>query len=192
MCLIQQHSGHDRGVNWASFHPSLPLIVSGADDRQVKLWRMNETKAWEVDTMRGHTNNVSCTIFHPKQELIISNSEDRSIRVWDVSKRINLQTFRRDSDRFWILAAHPEQNLLAAGHDSGMMVFKLERERPGYCTNKNMLFYVKDRFLRMQHLDTKRDLPLMAWQRGGSSRSPNAATGTAGPRGVQVAWLCSL
>lgn len=33
--------GHDRGVNWASFHPSSPLIVSGADDRQVKLWRMS-------------------------------------------------------------------------------------------------------------------------------------------------------
>ncbi len=33
--------GHDRGVNWVSFHPTLPLIVSGADDRQVKLWRMN-------------------------------------------------------------------------------------------------------------------------------------------------------
>jgi len=33
--------GHDRGVNWAAFHPTLPLIVSGADDRQVKLWRMN-------------------------------------------------------------------------------------------------------------------------------------------------------
>lgn len=24
-----------------AFHPTLPLIVSGADDRQVKLWRMN-------------------------------------------------------------------------------------------------------------------------------------------------------
>jgi coatomer protein complex subunit alpha (xenin) len=33
--------GHDRGVNWAAFHPTLPLIVSGADDRQVKLWRYN-------------------------------------------------------------------------------------------------------------------------------------------------------
>ena len=33
--------GHDRGVNWCAFHPTLPLIVSGADDRQVKLWRMN-------------------------------------------------------------------------------------------------------------------------------------------------------
>ena len=36
--------GHDRGVNWANFHPSMPLIVSGADDRQVKLWRMNDNK----------------------------------------------------------------------------------------------------------------------------------------------------
>jgi len=33
--------GHDRGVNWASFHPTQPLIISGADDRQIKLWRMN-------------------------------------------------------------------------------------------------------------------------------------------------------
>ena len=36
--------GHDRGVNWASFHPNMPLIVSGADDRQIKLWRMNDNK----------------------------------------------------------------------------------------------------------------------------------------------------
>ena len=35
--------GHTRGVNWASFHRSSPLIVSGADDREVKLWRMNGT-----------------------------------------------------------------------------------------------------------------------------------------------------
>ena len=33
--------GHDRGVNWAAFHPTLSLIVSGPDDRHVKLWRIN-------------------------------------------------------------------------------------------------------------------------------------------------------
>ena len=47
----------------------------------------------------------------------MSNSEDKSIRVWDMSKRTGVQTFRREHDRFWILAAHPEINLLAAGHD---------------------------------------------------------------------------
>lgn len=28
-----------------------------------------------------------------------------------------VQTFRREHDRFWILSAHPDINLLAAGHD---------------------------------------------------------------------------
>ena len=37
--------GNGRGVNCASFHPTLRLIVSGADYRQIKLWRMNDTKA---------------------------------------------------------------------------------------------------------------------------------------------------
>eukprot|EP00493_Phyllostaurus_siculus_P025914 UN26259 len=125
--VIVKHvlEGHTRGVNWAAFHPSMPLIVSGADDREVKLWRMNETKVWEVENNRGHTNNVSCVCFHPKTDFIISNSEDRSIRVWDMTKQKNWKTWRRDSDRFWILAAHPRLNLIAAGHDSGFFVFKL-------------------------------------------------------------------
>lgn len=33
--------GHSRGVNWATFHPTLPLIISCGDDRLIKLWRMN-------------------------------------------------------------------------------------------------------------------------------------------------------
>ncbi|RYG57068.1 hypothetical protein EON66_01310 [archaeon] len=44
---------------------------------QIKLWRMSETRAWEVDTFRGHVNNVSCALFHPKNDLVISDSEDR-------------------------------------------------------------------------------------------------------------------
>ena len=55
------------------------------------------------------------------QDIIVSNSEDKSIRVWDMSKRTGVQTFRREHDRFWILAAHPEVNLLAAGHDRCLM-----------------------------------------------------------------------
>ncbi len=36
--------GHDRGVNWAAFHPTMPCVISGADDRQIKLWRMSDNK----------------------------------------------------------------------------------------------------------------------------------------------------
>ncbi|KAG6408792.1 hypothetical protein SASPL_131815 [Salvia splendens] len=161
--------GHDRGVNWASFHPTLPLIVSGADDRQVKIWRMNDTKAWEVDTLRGHMNNVSCVLFHARQDIIVSNSEDKSIRVWDATKRTGLQTFRREHDRFWILSAHPDMNLLAAGHDSGMIVFKLERERPAFSVSGDSVFYVKDRFLRTFEYSTQKDTQLIPIRRPGSN-----------------------
>ena len=88
------------------------------------------------------------------------------MRVWDMAKRTCLHTFRRDHDRFWIMAAHPEQNVFAAvrpncssvafgdlifffsqGHDSGVLVFKLERERPAFCVHRGkrqtLLFYVK-------------------------------------------------
>jgi len=159
--------GHDRGVNWAAFHPTLPLIVSGADDKQVKMWRMNDTKAWEVDTMRGHVNNVSCVMFHPKQDLIVSNSEDKSIRVWDMNKRIASQTFRREHDRFWVLSIHKDANLVAAGHDSGLVVFKLEKERPAYAlAGKGNLFYIsitpsKERYLRRFEFATSRDTSLL-------------------------------
>lgn len=179
--------GHTRGVNWASFHPTLPLIVSGADDRQVKLWRMSDAKAWELDTFRGHLNNVSCAIFHPRKDLIITDSEDKTIRVWDLNRRTCLHTFRRDADRFWILTAHPSINLIAAGHDSGMLVFKLERERPAYQSTEQTLVYTKDRFLRMLDFNNGRDMPLVAVR-----QAPASIFDTVGGMGVGFGGPVSL
>jgi len=165
--------GHDRGVNWASFHPTLPLIVSGADDRLIKLWRMNDSKAWEVDTLRGHFNNVSCVMFHPKKELILSNSEDRTIRVWDVTKRTGIHTFRRENDRFWIITAHRTSNLIAVGHDAGMVVFKLDCERPlSMCTN-NTLYVVQERNVQVVNTDSS---GMKGTQIASCRRPPNAMT----------------
>ncbi|CAA7057516.1 unnamed protein product [Microthlaspi erraticum] len=104
---------------------------------------MNETKAWEVDTLRGHMNNVSSVMFHAKQDIIVSNSEDKSIRF----------TLRL--------------NLLAAGHDNGMIVFKLERERPAFALSGDSLFYCKDRFLRFYEYSTQKDSQVIPIRRPG-------------------------
>jgi coatomer protein complex subunit alpha (xenin) len=72
-----------------------------------------------------------------------------SSKVWDLNKRTSVQSFKRENDRFWVIAAHPEINLFAAGHDNGVMVFKLERERPASTVYQNQLFYVtKDKQVR--------------------------------------------
>ena len=64
---------------------------------------------------------------------------------------------RREHDRFWIIAAHPTLNLFAAGHDSGMVVFKLERERPAHAVHGNLLYYVKEKYLRKLDFTTQKD-----------------------------------
>lgn len=142
--------GHDGGVNWADFHPTQPLVISGGDDRTVKVWRTAETRAWELDTCRGHTNNVTCVLFHPQSKLIVSVSDDKTLRTWDLESRALVSTYRRDSDKFWNVSAHPTVNLLGATHDSGVMIFKLARERPAHAITPggNVLFVTPQKVLK--------------------------------------------
>jgi len=137
------------GVNWVSFHPTLPVLVSSSDDHQVKVWRFDEDSAWEVDCCIGHHAQVSCVMFNSQASFILSASEDGSVRVWDVVKRTCLESFHHENDKLWSLAVHPSESLFAVGHDSGLMVFKLERERPPYCVRKNHVVYMKDKQLRL-------------------------------------------
>lgn len=55
--------GHEKGCNWACFHPTTNIIASGSDDRKIKLWKYTNEVAWEHSTILGHKNNVSCLLF---------------------------------------------------------------------------------------------------------------------------------
>jgi len=67
---------------------------------------------------------------------------------------------RRDTDRYWILAAHPSLNYFAAGYDNGMTVFKLERERHASQRIGSNIFFVKNKSLYVHDLSTKENLLL--------------------------------
>ena len=81
--------GGARG-DWACFHHTLPLIISGADDRQVKLWRMNGERrggeaGWGGEGRRraergGARGDWAC--FHHTLPLIISGADDRQVKLW--------------------------------------------------------------------------------------------------------------
>ena len=61
-----------------------------------------------------------------------------------------------------MIAAHPEINLFAAGHDNGVMVFKLERERPASAVYQNNLFFItKDKHVRSYDFSKHVESPSM-------------------------------
>ncbi len=166
--------GHERGVNWVAFHPTAPLFVSCADDRTIKVWRYSEDKAWESESLRGHYSNVSCCLFHPRQELVLSVSEDKTIRAFDLAKHGSSSLkMKLEHSRFWILVAHPKLNLFAAGHDDGLLIFKLERERPAFDTpDMGSIVVLKEKSVRVIDLQSNKDVPLFAPRRAqGAARA---------------------
>jgi len=79
-----------------------------------------------------------------------------------LNKRTSVQSFKRENDRFWVIAAHPEINLFAAGHDNGVMVFKLERERPASSVYQNQLFYItKEKVVRSYDFSKNAESPAL-------------------------------
>ena len=51
--------------------------------------------------------------------------------------------------------------IIVTGHDGGMVIYKLERERPAFAVHQNILFYVKERYLRRLDFNTSKDVAVM-------------------------------
>jgi coatomer protein complex subunit alpha (xenin) len=148
---------HVSGVNWACWHPNRNLAVSCSDDQTVKIWRLSETEFALLATLRSHSFNVSCAVFHPTLDVVISASEDHTVRVWDSKRFIHLAKYRRQDDRFWAVAAHPKWPILAAGHDTGITVMRLMRQRPTFDVFGKFIYYYSDSAIHLYNLDSQTD-----------------------------------
>ncbi|KAJ6240808.1 coatomer subunit alpha [Anaeramoeba flamelloides] len=153
---------HQRSVNCATFHPQSPMIVSGSEDKSIKVWRTSETKAWLIETLYGHSKAIISTIFDPRNnDRILSTAEDGSLKIWSIQKRKAIKTIKSSTKKFTQIVAHPTLNLFAAGHSNGFVVFKLEKERPAFTVENNNIFYYKDEKIRLYNIKDNADLAIM-------------------------------
>lgn len=127
---LEGAGAHERGVNCIDYYPGgdKPYLLSGADDRTVKIWDY-QTKAC-LQTLEGHSHNVSSVCFHPRLPLIISASEDGTVRLWHSTTYRPETTLNYGLERAWTLAPTKDANKVAIGYDEGTVVLKLGNERP--------------------------------------------------------------
>lgn len=78
----QTFVGHTGKVRCIAFHPTRPAIVSGGDDRTIKVWEPPLTEP--VATLRGHTDTVHTLAFLGNGELLSGGLDD--IRFWNASE----------------------------------------------------------------------------------------------------------
>ncbi|EDQ98653.1 uncharacterized protein LACBIDRAFT_298368 [Laccaria bicolor S238N-H82] len=74
--------GHDDYVTSVAFSPDGRHIVSGSDDKTVRVWDA-QTGQSVMDPLKGHDDYVTSVAFSPDGRHIVSGSEDKTVRVWD-------------------------------------------------------------------------------------------------------------
>ena len=80
--LMATLSGHTCRVTSIAFSLDGMLLVSGSDDKTIKLWDVQTGGV--VKTFYGHTNQVLSISISADCTMIASGSGDKTIRVWDI------------------------------------------------------------------------------------------------------------
>ncbi|KIM29868.1 hypothetical protein M408DRAFT_108366 [Serendipita vermifera MAFF 305830] len=75
--------GHTNQVWSVKFSPDGKCIVSGSEDKTIRVWDVETGQA--VGTpLKGHTGMINSITVSPDSKCIVSGSEDRTIQVWDI------------------------------------------------------------------------------------------------------------
>ena len=87
--MLSPLQGHDSGINSVTFSPDGSKIISGSDDKTIRVWDAS-TGVEMLSPLQGHDSGVSSIAFSPDGSKIISGSEDHTIRVWGASTGVVL------------------------------------------------------------------------------------------------------
>ncbi|KRH93247.1 Vesicle coat complex COPI, alpha subunit [Pseudoloma neurophilia] len=149
--------GHDKGINTLTI--SYPIngqirtdlqnrndfiILTGADDKNIKMF---DSDFLVKDSFSYHNKPVTAVIYYDKS--VISCGEDGFIFI---NKNKQIKRIEREG-RFWCLA-HNEKDVLAAGHDSSFVIFKLKKDvifdSRFYIKENSILNYKNERIIDLK------------------------------------------
>ncbi|RHW74153.1 beta prime COP protein [Trypanosoma brucei equiperdum] len=133
-----QLEGHEDGVNCVDYYPGgdKPYLLSGADDRTVRLWDY-QTKAC-LQVFSHHTANVTAVLFHPSQPLLFTLAEDMEMKVITTdTHRLVLNLDHSRMNRGWSMTTKKHASALVVGYDGGTVVYKVGDDRPVFTMDSN-------------------------------------------------------
>lgn len=109
--------GHAGGVNCVDFFKGdKPYIVSGSDDKTVKIWDY-QTKQCIV-TLEGHLQSISAVQFHPELPIILSSSETGCVLIHNSNSFALENTLEYKLERAWSIAISKENSsIIGFGFD---------------------------------------------------------------------------
>ncbi|WVQ85499.1 hypothetical protein IAT38_007664 [Cryptococcus sp. DSM 104549] len=110
-------SGHRRGVWTVKFSKTDKVVASGAADRTVRLWSLDDFTC--LKTFEGHTNSVLRVDFLSHGMQLVTSASDGLVKLWNIKDEECVKTLDNHEDKIWALAvSSDEKTIVSAGADS--------------------------------------------------------------------------
>jgi striatin 1/3/4 len=113
----------DSAINQVVIHPTLPVAVSGHQDKYVKFWDLKTGKC--TSQVIGHAESVTSLSFDPNGLALVTGGHDSSLKMWDVSTKgciqeISCRMIKHD-ESILCVAHHKLQQFVAVGGADGVV-----------------------------------------------------------------------
>ncbi|MFN7769521.1 MAG: hypothetical protein ACK5UC_20165 [Planctomycetaceae bacterium] len=107
--------GHTGPVFSVAYSPDGKRIVSGSDDKTLKVW--DAVTGQETLTLTGHTNRVFSVAYSPDGKRIVSGSYDKTLKVWDAATGQETLTLTGHTGPVLSVAYSPDGKWIISGSD---------------------------------------------------------------------------
>ena len=127
---IKAFQGHKSNVTCVLFSADGKRILSGSEDKTIKLWEINSQKS--IKTFAGHQRDVNSVVFSTDEKIILSGSSDFTIRLWDICTGHVINTLKGhtnsvtsaifSSDETFILSGSMDSSVKLWNRSTGKLV----------------------------------------------------------------------
>lgn len=106
---------HDDYVAAVAFSPGGKTLVSGLEDKTIRLW--NVAPGEKMQKLEGNDDYVTAVDFSPDGKTLVSGSYDKAIRLWYVATGEHRKTLEGHDHWIRAVAFSPDGKTLASGSD---------------------------------------------------------------------------
>ena len=128
-------SGHSDWVRSLTFSLDGTLLVSGGDDKTIKLWNVETSRV--VKTFLGHSSSITSVSISPDCTRIVSGSWDGIVCLWNISTEEHYSITKLHCQKVNVVSFSPidPQHIISASEDGTVKYWSVDDSKNNHTYN---------------------------------------------------------